>query len=98
MKCSPQREPGALTALLGPAWPWLQDYVTYWLHRIYHTPWLYKNFHKLHHKYKHPTAFSVTAIHPVEVLHIQMTLCLPLFAFPCHWGKPTTLSPPKPLG
>ena len=64
-----------------------QDYVTYLLHRLYHTPWLYKHFHKLHHTYKHPTAFSVTAIHPVEVLHIQMTLCLPLFAFPVHWGE-----------
>ncbi|KAJ1521425.1 hypothetical protein ONE63_003097 [Megalurothrips usitatus] len=78
----------------GAAWFFLQlpviflyqDYVTYWLHRIYHTPWLYKHFHKLHHTYKHPTAFSVTAIHPVEVLHIQMTLCLPLFAFPVHWA------------
>ncbi|GBP79318.1 Delta(7)-sterol 5(6)-desaturase erg32 [Eumeta japonica] len=40
------------------------DYTTYIMHRLYHTPWLYKNFHKLHHKYKQPTAFSVTAIHP----------------------------------
>ncbi|KAE8744546.1 hypothetical protein FOCC_FOCC008785 [Frankliniella occidentalis] len=78
----------------GAAWFFLQvpvifiyqDYVTYLLHRAYHTPWLYKHFHKLHHTYKHPTAFSVTAIHPVEVLHIQMTLCLPLFAFPVHWA------------
>ncbi|KAF4532383.1 hypothetical protein B566_EDAN004464 [Ephemera danica] len=45
-----------------------QDYLTYWFHRIYHTPFLYKNFHKLHHKYKQPTAFSVTAIHPIESL------------------------------
>ncbi|XP_049784789.1 lathosterol oxidase-like [Schistocerca cancellata] len=62
-----------------------QDYATYWLHRIYHTPFLYKHFHKLHHKYKQPTAFSVTAIHPVEIMHIQITLCLPLFVIPCHF-------------
>ncbi|XP_049694651.1 uncharacterized protein LOC110379333 [Helicoverpa armigera] len=61
------------------------DYTTYILHRLYHTPWLYKHFHKLHHKYKQPTAFSVTAIHPVEILHIQLTMCLPLFFFPVHW-------------
>ncbi|XP_063619883.1 uncharacterized protein LOC134792546 [Cydia splendana] len=74
-------------------WFWLQipvifiinDYTTYIMHRLYHTPWLYKNFHKLHHKYKQPTAFSVTAIHPVEILHLQLTLCLPLFTFPVHW-------------
>uniref|UniRef100_A0A2A4JHB7 Fatty acid hydroxylase domain-containing protein n=1 Tax=Heliothis virescens TaxID=7102 RepID=A0A2A4JHB7_HELVI len=61
------------------------DYTTYILHRLYHTPWLYKHFHKLHHKYKQPTAFSVTAIHPVEILHVQLTSCLPLFLFPVHW-------------
>ncbi|XP_048517537.1 delta(7)-sterol 5(6)-desaturase erg32 [Dendroctonus ponderosae] len=62
-----------------------QDYSTYWLHRIYHWPFLYKNFHKLHHRYKQPTAFSVTAIHPVESLHIQLFLSAPLFLIPCHW-------------
>ncbi|XP_026322079.1 methylsterol monooxygenase 2-2-like isoform X2 [Hyposmocoma kahamanoa] len=61
------------------------DYTTYIMHRMYHTPWLYKNFHKLHHKYKQPTAFSVTAIHPVEITHIQLTMCLPLFTIPVHW-------------
>lgn len=62
-----------------------QDHSVYWIHRIYHWPWLYKHFHKLHHKYKQPTAFSVTAIHPVESLHIQLTLTLPLFIIPVHW-------------
>ncbi|XP_026496166.1 uncharacterized protein LOC113400734 [Vanessa tameamea] len=62
-----------------------KDYTTYILHRLYHTPWLYKNFHKLHHKYKQPTAFSVTAIHPVEIMHVQLTMCLPLFTIPVHW-------------
>ncbi|XP_043472562.1 methylsterol monooxygenase-like [Leptopilina heterotoma] len=61
------------------------DYLMYWIHRTYHTPWLYKNFHKLHHKYKQPTAFSVTAIHPVEILHIQVSMFLPLFFCPLHW-------------
>ncbi|XP_060524449.1 lathosterol oxidase-like [Cylas formicarius] len=61
------------------------DYTTYWLHRIYHWPFLYKHFHKLHHKYKQPTAFSVTAIHPVESMHIQMTMAIPLFVVPVHW-------------
>ncbi|XP_049870190.1 uncharacterized protein LOC126369673 [Pectinophora gossypiella] len=61
------------------------DYTTYIMHRMYHTPWLYKRFHKLHHKYKTPTAFSVTAIHPVEIMHIQLTMCLPLFTVPVHW-------------
>lgn len=64
-----------------------QDYATYVTHRTYHIPFLYKNFHKLHHKYKQPTAFSVTAIHPVEIIHMQLTLVLPIFIVPVHWSK-----------
>lgn len=61
--------------------------MTYWLHRIYHMPFLYKRFHKLHHRYKQPTAFSVTAIHPVESIHIQLFLASPLILVPVHWCK-----------
>ena len=64
-----------------------QDYLTYWAHRIYHMPFLYKSFHKLHHTYKQPTAFSVTAIHPVEFVSIQAIYISPMFLFPIHWGK-----------
>jgi lathosterol oxidase len=52
---------------------------------MYHTPWLYKNFHKLHHTYKQPTAFSVTAIHPFEFMHVQSILISPMFFCPVHW-------------
>ncbi|XP_054268752.1 uncharacterized protein LOC128990419 isoform X2 [Macrosteles quadrilineatus] len=75
-------------------WPVIfiyQDYVTYWLHRMYHTPWLYRKFHKAHHRYVQPTAFSVTAIHPVEIVHIQLTLALPLFTIPTHWTSFTCI-------
>lgn len=54
---------------------------------MYHTPFLYKNFHKMHHLYKQPTAFSVTAIHPVEFMHMQMVLISPMFLVPTHWGE-----------
>lgn len=67
-----------------------QDYATYLTHRMYHIPFLYKNFHKLHHTYKQPTAFSVTAIHPVEIVHMQLVLALPIFVVPVHWGKYNT--------
>jgi len=62
------------------------DYITYWLHRIYHMPFLYKHFHKLHHTYKQPTAFSVTAIHPVEFLNIQAVYIAPMFLMDIHAG------------
>lgn len=68
-----------------------QDYLTYWHHRLYHMPFLYKYFHKLHHTYKQPTAFSVTAIHPVEFLHIQAVLISPLFLWPTHFATMSIL-------
>ena len=67
----------------------LQDYITYWFHRLFHTPWLYKNFHKLHHTYKQPTAFSVTAIHPVEFVMLQCIYISPMLTIPIHWSKYT---------
>jgi len=68
-------------------WPVIfiyQDYVTYWMHRMYHLPSLYRHFHKLHHTYKQPTAFSVTAIHPVEFVNIQAVYASPMFFMPVH--------------
>jgi len=62
-----------------------QDYMTYWFHRTFHTPFLYKNFHKLHHTWKQPTAFSVTAIHPVEFVIMQCVLLSPLVMVPIYW-------------
>ena len=67
------------------------DYITYWLHRIYHMPFLYKHFHKLHHTYKQPTAFSVTAIHPIEFLNIQMVYIAPMFLMNIHAGSPLSI-------
>lgn len=69
-------------------WPAIflyQDYITYWMHRWFHMPYLYQRFHKRHHRYKQPTAFSVTAIHPVEITAMQLVLTVPLFTFPVHW-------------
>ncbi|XP_019559580.3 uncharacterized protein LOC109428319 [Aedes albopictus] len=63
-----------------------QDYTTYWVHRIFHWPWLYKNFHKLHHTYKQPTAFSVTASHPVEIIFTQLVMFIPIVTVPIHWA------------
>ncbi|XP_011499569.1 PREDICTED: methylsterol monooxygenase 1-like [Ceratosolen solmsi marchali] len=60
------------------------DYETYWFHRLYHRPTLYKMFHKLHHTYKQPTAWSVTAIHPIEIMHMQLCYLVPLFIMPSH--------------
>jgi len=44
-------------------------YVELWayaFHRCLHHEWLYRRFHKIHHRYQPPTAFAAIAIHPVE--------------------------------
>ncbi|XP_054269341.1 lathosterol oxidase-like [Macrosteles quadrilineatus] len=69
----------------------LQDYFTYWAHRIYHTPFLYKRFHKIHHRYKAPTCWSVTAFHPFEIFTMQMVLASPLYFLPVHWTSFTAV-------
>ncbi|RZF43462.1 hypothetical protein LSTR_LSTR001723 [Laodelphax striatellus] len=69
-------------------WPvtfFVQDYMVYLLHRVFHTPFLYKRYHKLHHRYKAPCPWTVTALHPVEVLSFQMVMISPIFIFPIHW-------------
>ncbi|XP_050549078.1 uncharacterized protein LOC126910496 [Daktulosphaira vitifoliae] len=69
-------------------WPIIflyQDYTTYWIHRMYHSRFLFVNFHYLHHRYYQPTSWSVTALHPVEILTLQASSMLPVFVIPVHW-------------
>jgi len=76
------------------SWPIVfvfQDYLTYWSHRVFHLPFLYRNFHKLHHTYKQPTAFSVTAIHPAEFLFNQCIIISPMFLIPVHFSAYCTI-------
>ncbi|WAR05396.1 FXDC2-like protein [Mya arenaria] len=42
--------------------------VSYYPHRLFHYPWLYKNVHKIHHRYGSPTLYSAVAMHPLEFL------------------------------
>lgn len=73
--------------LLRPCSDFPQDYAAYLTHRLYHYPFLYRTFHKMHHKYKQPTAFSVTAIHPVELIHMELVLASPIILMPVHWSR-----------
>ena len=44
------------------------DALFYWIHRLFHTPWLYKKLHQQHHEFK--TVVSITSIysHPLDFL------------------------------
>lgn len=62
-----------------------QDAFAYYVHRALHWPILYKRFHKVHHRYYTPTAFSAVAMHPVEFVVYQLGLMIPMFVVPVHF-------------
>ena len=56
----------------------------YYSHKLLHTPWFYKTFHKHHHRYHSPTAYSAIAMSPFEALFFQSLFVVPLFTAPIH--------------
>ncbi|PFH53177.1 hypothetical protein AMATHDRAFT_55635 [Amanita thiersii Skay4041] len=60
------------------------DYCIYWVHRWLHIPFLYKIFHKPHHKWIIPTPFASHAFHPVDGYLQSVPYHLFIFLFPLH--------------
>ena len=56
----------------------------YYAHKLLHVPWFYKNFHKQHHRYHSPTAYSLVAMSPFEMVFFQSYLIVPLFTAPIN--------------
>ena len=67
-------------------WHVLFDTWFYWAHRLFHTKWLYKRFHKQHHRFTTPVGISAVYAHPVEDLFVNLgsTFVGPL-VFPSHF-------------
>lgn len=67
-------------------WHALFDTWFYWAHRLFHTKWLYKRFHKQHHRFTTPVGIAAVYAHPVEdiVVNIGSTFVGPL-VFPSHF-------------
>lgn len=61
--------------------------MAYYLHRLFHNPWLYKKIHKMHHRYHQPTAWSAVAMHPLEFIMYQGYLAATPFLVPIHACK-----------
>jgi lathosterol oxidase len=61
----------------------------YWMHRTLHTnPWLYKNIHKPHHKYKSQetlTPWASIAFHPLDGMLQASPYVACLFIVPIHY-------------
>ena len=51
---------------------WIDDTYFYWAHRLCHTvPYIYKNIHKQHHKFRKPVGISVEYAHPLEDIFVN---------------------------
>ncbi|CAH0384348.1 unnamed protein product, partial [Bemisia tabaci] len=74
------------TLIQGPVLLLWQDHEEYWRHRIFHSGWLFKKFHSVHHKYKHPTSFVTFAWHPFEITVFFLISMTPFFVVPVYFG------------
>jgi lathosterol oxidase len=80
---------GALATL---AYLLATDLGLYWMHRFMHHPILFRAIHRWHHRTLAPTAFTASAMHPLEFAVYQAAAALPLFLFPIPaWGVIATL-------
>lgn len=58
--------------------PWLMlgylmvDIMSYLCHRCMHRPWWYARVHKVHHLWKSPNVWVVSALHPTELLMLAV--------------------------
>lgn len=64
----------------------LIDFLNYWTHVIMHSvPFLYRNFHSIHHKFRPTTTYGSIAVHIVDSVFAGLVpLYVPLFIFPIH--------------
>eukprot|EP00929_Paragymnodinium_shiwhaense_P069403 TRINITY_DN34_c2_g1_i1.p1 TRINITY_DN34_c2_g1~~TRINITY_DN34_c2_g1_i1.p1 ORF type:complete len:362 (-),score=47.25 TRINITY_DN34_c2_g1_i1:457-1542(-) len=46
----------------------LTDLIQFGVHVLMHRPWWYQRFHKVHHMWKNPNVWVVSALHPAELL------------------------------
>jgi len=60
------------------------EWFAYWSHRFWHLKFVYGKFHKWHHRYQPPTAFSAVAFHPIEFAIYVMGGQVIYFFIPIH--------------
>lgn len=70
---------------LFPALFVVHDAYFYLIHRLMHTPFLYKHVHKVHHRSTNPSPWAAYSFHPFEALLEFGILPLFLFTIPVHW-------------
>ncbi len=62
----------------------LHDAYFYWAHRAMHHPWLFRRFHRIHHRSHTPTPWAAYAFAPLEAIVETGILPLTALIFPMH--------------
>lgn len=62
----------------------LHDAYFYWAHRAMHHPWLFRRFHRIHHKSRTPTPWAAYAFAPLEAIVETGILPLAALIIPMH--------------
>ncbi len=60
------------------------DASAYYVHRLFHQRWLFRRFHRYHHKFVATTPYAAVAIHPVELAAQQAAAFALIFIMPLH--------------
>ncbi|PBQ30953.1 sterol desaturase [Sphingobacteriaceae bacterium] len=62
----------------------IHDTYFYWIHRMMHSPMLFKMFHLIHHKSTNPSPWAAYAFHPFEAILESLIFVIFLFTIPIH--------------
>ena len=62
-----------------------ENFAEYYWHRLLHSKFLYKKYHKYHHHIKSPEPWDDMYIHPYEAIIYYTILYSPPFLFSCHY-------------
>ena len=62
----------------------LHDAYFYWMHRLMHSPLLYRHVHLTHHKSTNPSPWAAYAFHPLEAVIEASIIFLIVFFIPYH--------------
>ncbi|KAG2589049.1 hypothetical protein PVAP13_5NG389281 [Panicum virgatum] len=62
----------------------MEDYLSYWIHRLLHTQWGYEKIHRVHHEFTAPTGFAMSYSHWAENLFLSIPALAGPVIVPCH--------------
>ena len=66
----------------------IQDFLFYYLHRLFHYPPLYRAWHKKHHEFTAPVAIAAVYAHPVEHVCVNLlSVWLPILIVGVHCAE-----------